>query len=257
MMPLAVSIIITTYNRKELLAEAIESALQQTYAYKEVLVVDDGSTDGTEDVVRRYPVRYHRLSKNRGQWVAKVFGLDRANGEIILYLDDDNILVDRQFIANAVELMEKHAVGVVMGGHYTTSKRKPPFDGQNIRSGLYGGQSYFREFNKIQHFSFHVFDRELVDKIPPDILSWDMALAIPIALEHGIYFYPRPVAVWYQHPHQLSRGTLRKLLKNRLWISFAYKKAKELEFKGRFLWRLETEIRYMIGVIKCVFRQKH
>jgi glycosyltransferase involved in cell wall biosynthesis len=104
-----ISIIIPTYNRKELLQEAVASCLAQTYGNIEVLVIDDGSTDGTEKVVRellRGPwagkVTYHRKA-NGGASGARNLGLRLARGEYIQYLDSDDLLrpekLERQMAA--------------------------------------------------------------------------------------------------------------------------------------------------------------
>ena len=104
-----VSIIIPTYNRKELLQEAVASCLAQTYGNIEVLVIDDGSTDGTEKTVQellRGPwagkVTYHRKA-NGGTSSAKNLGLRLARGAYIQYLDSDDLLrpekLERQMAA--------------------------------------------------------------------------------------------------------------------------------------------------------------
>ena len=104
-----ISIIIPTYNRKELLQEAVASCLAQSYLKIEVLVIDDGSTDGTEKVVRellRGPwagkVSYHRKA-NGGTSSAKNLGLQLARGAYIQYLDSDDLLrpekLERQMAA--------------------------------------------------------------------------------------------------------------------------------------------------------------
>lgn len=87
-----VSIIISTYNRAEtFLGKAIESAVNQTYKNTEIIVVDDCSTDNTEEVVRRFPsVRYIKLESNFGKDTRpKNTGILASTGEYICYLDDD------------------------------------------------------------------------------------------------------------------------------------------------------------------------
>ncbi|MGB8354525.1 MAG: glycosyltransferase family A protein [Chthoniobacteraceae bacterium] len=85
-----VSIIIPTHNRERLLPAAIESALSQDYPQKEIIVVDDGSTDGTPAVCARYPVRCIR-QENRGGGAARNAGVLHSRGELIHFLDDDDI----------------------------------------------------------------------------------------------------------------------------------------------------------------------
>lgn len=84
---------IPTYNRRAVLGDAVDSALAQTYDDLEVLVVDDGSDDGTEALMDRYDDRvdYHRLSTNRGANAARNVGVARSTGEFVAFLDADDL----------------------------------------------------------------------------------------------------------------------------------------------------------------------
>jgi len=89
-----VSVIIRTYNRAYIVAEAIESALKQTYGDYEVLVVDDGSTDNTPEVVQAFQdpkLRYIRHERNQGVGAACNTGVLHAQGEFIAFLDSDDL----------------------------------------------------------------------------------------------------------------------------------------------------------------------
>lgn len=100
----AVTAIIPTHNRAQLLVEAVGSALQQTRPPDEIIVVDDGSTDDTEQVVARYggKLRYVR-QKNSGPASARNHGMRLASGDFIAFLDSDDLWVpdrlERQFAA--------------------------------------------------------------------------------------------------------------------------------------------------------------
>ena len=88
-----VTIIIPTYNRGNTLARAVASILQQSYENFELLVVDDGSTDNTKDVIDslRHPkLIYERLSENRGACHARNHGILRARGDLIAFQDSDD-----------------------------------------------------------------------------------------------------------------------------------------------------------------------
>jgi len=94
-----VSVVIPTYNRSQHVNAALESALAQTYSELEVIVVDDGSTDGTGETIQRLirqhaghgkPIRYF-LQANQGPSVARNKGIGQARGEWIAFLDSDDV----------------------------------------------------------------------------------------------------------------------------------------------------------------------
>jgi len=89
-----VSTIMATYNYGQYLAGAIESALVQTYSDHELVIVDDGSTDDTPQVIASYRdnprVRYFRTD-HVGQPAAKNYGIGQAQGELIAFLDADDL----------------------------------------------------------------------------------------------------------------------------------------------------------------------
>lgn len=113
-MPPVVSVIIPTYNRSNLLREAIESVLRQTYRDVEIIVVDDGSTDDTPVVVRSLsgPIRY-LFQENRGRSAARNHGLEESRGRYILFLDSDDLLLPHALELLVTQLETKSAIGAV------------------------------------------------------------------------------------------------------------------------------------------------
>jgi glycosyltransferase involved in cell wall biosynthesis len=94
-----VSVIIITYNRSQLLPVAIDSVLAQTYPSIEVIVVDDGSTDDTPEVMLHYAerVRYIR-QENRGVPAARNTGIRAATGDFINFLDSDDFFLPTKIV---------------------------------------------------------------------------------------------------------------------------------------------------------------
>lgn len=92
-----ISIIIPVYNREHYLAEAIESVLAQTYRPIEIIVVDDGSTDGTADVARRFSetVRYF-YQTNSGCGASRNTGIKKGVGSFLSFLDSDDLWVEEK-----------------------------------------------------------------------------------------------------------------------------------------------------------------
>src|SRR3954451_10156846 len=89
-----VSIVVNNHNYARFLPAAIDSALAQDHARTEVIVVDDGSTDGSTDVIRRYRDRLHAVLKdNGGQASAFNAGARAARGDVVLFLDADDVLL--------------------------------------------------------------------------------------------------------------------------------------------------------------------
>jgi len=87
---LDLSVVIPTYNRYILLKRAINSLLTQTYPVDEIIVVDDGSTDNTKQIIKDFPNITYIYQENRGVSAARNVGIQRAKNEWIAFLDSDD-----------------------------------------------------------------------------------------------------------------------------------------------------------------------
>jgi glycosyltransferase involved in cell wall biosynthesis len=87
------SVLIPTYNRERHVREAVDSVLAQTWSDYEVFVIDDGSTDGTQDTLARYESRIHVVRQaNQGPEVARNTAAAEARGDYLVFLDSDDLL---------------------------------------------------------------------------------------------------------------------------------------------------------------------
>jgi glycosyltransferase involved in cell wall biosynthesis len=109
-----VSVIIPTYNRSVFLKDAIESVLRQTFTDYEIIVVDDGSTDDTREVVHQFGalIRYYH-QENRGCSAARNLGIRAAFGEYIAFLDSDDVFMPEKLAIQARELDQNPHCGMV------------------------------------------------------------------------------------------------------------------------------------------------
>lgn len=100
-----ISIIIPTYNRAEIISETLDSVVAQTHENWECIIVDDGSTDNTADVILEYTNRdkrfkYHLRPEtlNKGASPSRNYGLKQAKGDFIQFLDSDDLLNKNKFL---------------------------------------------------------------------------------------------------------------------------------------------------------------
>ena len=112
-----ISIIITTYNHCQFIAEAIESALGQTYQNIEIIVIDDGSTDNTSEIVKQYPSVVYFYQTNKGLSAARNTGIEKATGEFILFLDADDILYPDGVSLNVQLILSNNEIAFVSGSY--------------------------------------------------------------------------------------------------------------------------------------------
>jgi len=114
-----VSIIMAAYNRQDLMVETLDNVAAQTYSNWECIVVDDGSTDGTVDVLKRYAmadkrIRYVR-QRNQGPAGARNHGLREARGEYVQFWDSDDFLEKRKLEAHVAYLQAHPNADIVYG----------------------------------------------------------------------------------------------------------------------------------------------
>ncbi|HLF46080.1 MAG TPA: glycosyltransferase family 2 protein, partial [Chitinophagaceae bacterium] len=91
------SVIIPTYNRAHLIKETIDSVLRQTHPHFEIIIVDDGSTDDTKQVIENHfgkdarVIYFYKQNEERG--AARNFGLKQAKGDYAVFLDSDDLML--------------------------------------------------------------------------------------------------------------------------------------------------------------------
>jgi glycosyltransferase involved in cell wall biosynthesis len=113
-----VSVVISTFNHGHFVASAVESALAQSYLNTEVLVVDDGSTDNTREVLDAFAGRISYIyQENRGLSAARNTGIRAARGEFIALLDADDMWVPEKLEAQRAVFADHPDTGIVSCGH--------------------------------------------------------------------------------------------------------------------------------------------
>ena len=127
-----VSIIIPCYNRADYIAQTVESVLNQTYPNIELIVVDDGCTDNSRDILEQYSDRItileHPGRANRGQSAAINLGLRQARGTFIAILDSDDLFNPEKIDLQVRYLEENPTIGTVYAnGMNITSEGKPTY----------------------------------------------------------------------------------------------------------------------------------
>jgi glycosyltransferase involved in cell wall biosynthesis len=202
-----VSVIITTYNRRRFLEEALASVLHQDYPEREVIVIDDGSTDGSSQAVEGLPVRYE-WKENGGISSARNLGIARARGDYLSFLDADD-LWKREKLTVQVAEME--------AGDYAVSYTDEIWlrNGQRInqkkRHRKYSGLIYEQCLPLcIISPSSAMIKRDVFEEVG----LFDESLAVcedydmwlRITSRYPVLFIPRPLIVKRGgHPDQLSR----------------------------------------------------
>ena len=116
---LRVSILVPTFNRANYIAECLESLLAQTMPALEIIVIDDGSEDGTAELLKRYGQRIRYIRKdNGGKPTAVNLGLTLAQGELIWIFDDDDVALPNAIANRVAALQAKPDAGFVFSTHF-------------------------------------------------------------------------------------------------------------------------------------------
>lgn len=128
-----VSVIIPTYNRAHLIKRAIESILNQSFQDFEIIIVDDGSTDSTEDVIKSFQekdkrIRYFRHGKNEGEGAARNTGIKLSQSPFIAFQDSDDISLPER-LEKQVKILEKepNEVGLVYSDMWRITKKEKSY----------------------------------------------------------------------------------------------------------------------------------
>ncbi len=141
--PPLVSVIVSVYNGQETVCQAVDSALEQTYLEREIIVVDDGSTDSSLELLRGYGRRIQLIpQKHRGISITRNTGLRAARGEYIALLDCDDTWIPEK-LQLQVEILNKYpSVGLTFGKFELVNKKGERLGSPRVSSNLQHSPSW-------------------------------------------------------------------------------------------------------------------
>ena len=181
-----VSIIVPVYNTVKYVEECIQSILSQSYKNIELILVNDGSTDGAGEICKRYEhlqnVKYVE-QENRGATSARKQGVEESHGEWIMFVDSDDLLLE-----NAVKVMIDLADGtdIVLGAHTRNKKQisKLPniIDPKQYLQLIYTRELYVAPFGRL--FRKDLFNENTLAFPKYYVLGEDYLMNLQIALDN-------------------------------------------------------------------------
>ncbi len=212
-----VSVVIPTYNRAHLIAESIQSALDQAFTDFELIVVDDGSTDNTKEVVDSFQdprIRYF-YQENKGVAVAGNRGFELCRGEYVAFYSSDDLLVENA-LEKGVQVLDSHPeVAFSYGQTYRMDERGRVFGVSKLKnrhSGVRRGIEEIIQFLLYDNiipamtvmarrscvFEVGLFDTTFCHG------SEDIDLFVRLAKKYAVAYIAEPIAKARQHPGRIS-----------------------------------------------------
>ncbi|WP_026670909.1 glycosyltransferase family 2 protein [Butyrivibrio sp. AE3006] len=145
-----ISIIIPAYNVDKWISECLDSVVCQSEYIKEIIIVNDGSTDRTIDICEKYKKRCHKISiltqENKGLSAARNIGMEVANADYLLFLDADDYLAENSLVQLHKIISEFNCDAVYFDADIIGRNITPPnpYDRKNmIEEGMHDGKSFF------------------------------------------------------------------------------------------------------------------
>jgi glycosyltransferase involved in cell wall biosynthesis len=203
-----VSICIPTYNRKEYLKETIASILAQTYQNFEIVIVDDGSTDGTAEAIKNLPipVKYH-WQQNAGDAATRNKLIELAEGEYISFIDSDDLLVP-DAIERMVNAAQVENEDVAVYGSYYRIDQAGKVYGKCKRKLRSGNITKYLFQTILVHACGSMFPKKMLMTAPPFNTSLkvcsDYELWLRLSSKYRFIAMQEPTFKRRRHPDNLS-----------------------------------------------------
>src|SRR3989344_3835761 len=221
-----VSVIIPTYNRRLVIGRAIKSVLNQTYSDYELIIVDDGSSDGTRELIQEYAEKDKRIKyiyqENGGASSARNFGIKQSLGEYLAFLDSDNEWLS-DFLETMVSVL-KNRKSLLMA--YCSENLFLTSEDRDINGKIIARRVRAEEYNPAKLLKTNYIDincvilkRELYDNLGgfdenlTSLEDWDYFARVAIAYPFSIRSY-----MGLAEPDELTRivlSNIDKYLKDR------------------------------------------
>ncbi|MDR1738862.1 MAG: glycosyltransferase [Candidatus Symbiothrix sp.] len=227
-----ISIIIPLYNKENCIAETVQSVLQQSFHNFELIIVDDGSTDGSLDVVRQ--IQDDRIivytKTNGGVSAARNFGIQKAKCEYLVFLDADDIMLPN-CLKTLLDLQQKYNTDIASANFYSQRNSNKLLYCSGKREGIvkhpifatYWKLLFIRTGNTL--YKRHCFD---IIKYDETLNRYeDMKLILEHLKKYSVAYSPLPVMIYNRDSKGLSICS-----PNNIYKDFAF----HLDFAGKNIW---------------------
>ena len=229
------SIVIPTYNRSEMLKEAINSIVMQTYKNYEIIIIDDCSTDDTEQMLGNIfgelkAIRYTKVPNSKDAGKNRNVGYNLAQGEYIVFLDDDDFYIDKNFFMKAINKhQEFNDLSFVCGNTLVFHNNSKEFQISMLNTkGLQESKDYLQNFGitfeKPKSTFTTVFNKKLLDKanFKKMIMMNDTPIYLRALMYGRVYILKDIVGVYRVHDNNISKNIdlnfIIKNLEEKLWV---------------------------------------
>jgi len=226
--PGLVSVIIPTYNREDLVCEAIQSVLEQTYRNFEIIVVDDGSTDDTKQALIPYKDRITYIyQENQGGAAARNTGIKAAKGKYIAFLDSDDLWFPQK-LERQVEILDNHDDFALVYTNIVYIDNAGRFNAPGYSSRMFLSGYLFKEtlLRKVAcgHPPTWLIRKTCFEEIggfdPEFRTSHDRDMIVRIAREYEIYGIKDPLTMVRRHDFERLRGSSFAEQIEHYWFKF-------------------------------------
>lgn len=206
-----VSVIIPTYNSAQYLDAAVKSVLEQTFTDYEILIIDDGSTDKTEEVIKQFgdSVRYIR-QKNQGVSVARNLGIKESVGKYVAFLDADDVWLPAKLEKQILALEKAHDSKVCYTEYISVSDDMKPTELKRLRTNGSVLNDLLLRGNVVGPPSALMCERVLFEKLGgfDSNLSlcadWEMWFRLSLATD--LFFLKEPLVKYRLHDSNMSKN---------------------------------------------------
>lgn len=207
-----ISVIVPVYNMVEHLDKAVNTLLKQTYNNYEIILVDDGSTDGSDALCDYFANRYKKIKvihkKNGGLSSARNRGIEESSGQYIIFPDPDD-WVDKRYLQSLIELKIKYDSDLEICGHYVVDCKNVVVHNSNGKEIYYQKEKAILSLVKSHQYCGFAWNKLYhMDIIKKNNLRFDEELGMAqdlhfafryILLCNKVSYNPEPYYYYYQH----------------------------------------------------------
>lgn len=243
-----VSIVMPSYNTAGYIRESLESVLHQSYPYWELIIVDDCSTDNTDEIIKPYltdsRIRYLKNEKNSGAAVSRNYALREAKGKWIAFLDSDDLWQP--------EKLEKQIEFMISNGYkFTCTDYRIQLNGEWLPY-VYTAPNKITEFKMKNYCYFStitvMYDCDYIGLVQIENIrkNNDYAMWLKIIKKAPCYRLAENLSSYIKHEGSISSGSKIKLIKHHyiMW--------RVSEKKNPFSAFILTLRNLMFGVVKKI-----